>query len=80
VTEKVQQKNRGRKSAAKTSRQQIHDNITLQEENKRYGFHMCIVELMNLVEGLPRKSVGFPIGSLGLVVEWFWGRSIEIYC
>jgi hypothetical protein len=36
-----------------------------------YGFHMCSVESMNLVEGFPCKYVGFPLGSLGLVVEWF---------
>jgi hypothetical protein len=41
------------------------------QEEKRYGFHMCSVELMNLVEGLPCKSIGCPLGSLGLVVEWF---------
>jgi hypothetical protein len=32
---------------------------------------MCSVESMNLVEGLPCKSVGLHLGSLGLVVEWF---------
>jgi len=36
---------------------------------KRYGFRMCSVESMNLVEGFPCNSIGFPLGSLGLVVE-----------
>jgi hypothetical protein len=36
---------------------------------KRYGFHMCSVEFMNLVEGFPCKSIEFPLGSSGLVVE-----------
>jgi hypothetical protein len=36
---------------------------------KRYGFHMCSVESMNMVEGLPCKAVGYPLVSLGLVVE-----------
>jgi hypothetical protein len=36
---------------------------------KRYGFHMCSVESMNLVEGLLHKSVGFPHGSLGIGEE-----------
>jgi hypothetical protein len=31
-----------------------------------YGFHMCSVESMNLVEGFPCKYVGFPLGSLGI--------------
>jgi hypothetical protein len=53
---------------AAESWQQNRDNIMLQEE-KMYGFHMCSVEFMNLVEGLPYKSVGFPLGSLWLVVE-----------
>jgi hypothetical protein len=32
---------------------------------------MCSVESMNLVEIFPYKSIGFPLGSLGLVLEWF---------
>jgi hypothetical protein len=32
---------------------------------------MCSVEIMNLVEGFSCKSVVFPLGSLGLGVEWF---------
>ena len=47
--------------------QQNHDNRTLQEE-KMYDFHMCSVEFMNLDEGFPCKSIGFPLGSLWLVV------------
>jgi hypothetical protein len=39
------------------------------QEEKSYGFHMCVVEYMNLVEGLPCKSIGCPLGSLGLVVK-----------
>jgi hypothetical protein len=54
---------RGRKSVTEKSRLQ---NAT---RRKRYGFHMCSVELMNLVEGFPCKSVGCPLGSLGLVVD-----------
>jgi regulator of replication initiation timing len=65
---KVWQKNRAKKCADREiivgkSRQQ---NAT---RRKRYGFHMCSVEFMNLVEGFPCKSVGCPLGSLGLVVE-----------
>jgi hypothetical protein len=40
----------------------------LQEETI-YGFHMCSVEFMNLVEGFPYKYVGFPFSSLGIVGE-----------
>ena len=43
-----------------------------------YGFHMCSVEFMNLVEGFPCKFVGRPLESLGLVVELTRGRSIEV--
>jgi hypothetical protein len=72
AAEKVRQKNAAekvqRKIAVAESRQQNRGSRTLQEE-KRYGFHMCSVEFMNLVEGFPCKSVGFPLGSLGLVVE-----------
>jgi hypothetical protein len=68
VVEKPWQKNRGRKITAADSWHQNHGNKTLQEE-KMYGFHMCSVEFMNLVEGFPCKSVGCPLGSLGLVVE-----------
>jgi hypothetical protein len=74
---KVRQKNRGRKSAAGKSRQKVRKSAAekSRQQNatrrKRYGFHMCSVELMNLVEGFPCKSVGCPLGSLGLVVEWF---------
>jgi hypothetical protein len=39
------------------------------QEEKRYGFLMCSVKFINLVDGLPCKSIGFPLGSLGLVVE-----------
>jgi hypothetical protein len=70
--EKVRQKKCGRKSVAEKSwqknRQQKSRQQMLQEE-KRYGFHMCSVEFMNLVEGFPCKYVGCPLGSLGLVVE-----------
>jgi hypothetical protein len=72
VAEKVRQEKCGKvrikkpcRKGAEKSRQQ---NAT---RRKRYGFHMCSVELMNLVEGFPCKSVGCPLGSLGLVVEWF---------
>jgi hypothetical protein len=61
----MRQKNRGRKSAAEKSQQQ---NAT---RRKMYGCHMCCLELMNLVEGFPCKSVGCSLESLGLVVEWF---------
>ena len=53
---------------AENSQLQNHGRRTLQEE-KRYGFHMCSVELMNLVEGFPCKFVGCPLGILGLDVE-----------
>jgi hypothetical protein len=39
------------------------------QEDKMYGFHMCSVEFMNLVEGFPCKSIGCNPRSLGLVVE-----------
>jgi hypothetical protein len=39
------------------------------QEEKMYGFHMCSVEFMNLVKGFPSKSIGCPLGSLGLDVE-----------
>jgi hypothetical protein len=39
------------------------------QEEKKYGFHMCSVEFMNLVEGFPSKYVGFPVGISRLVVE-----------
>jgi hypothetical protein len=64
----VRQKKCGRKIVAGKVSRKNHDNITLQEE-KRYGSHMCSVEFMNQVEGLPCKYVGCPIGSLWLVVE-----------
>jgi hypothetical protein len=32
---------------------------------------MCSVELMNLFEDLPCKSIGCPLGIKGIVVEWF---------
>ena len=48
------------------------------QEEKFYGFHMCSVELMNLVESFPCKSIGFPLGSLGLAVELIRGRSTEV--
>jgi hypothetical protein len=67
----------GRKISAVELRQQNHNNRTLQEE-KMYGFYMCSVEFMNLVEGLPCKFVGFPLGSLGLVVELILGISTEV--
>jgi hypothetical protein len=74
-------------------RQQNHDNKIMAIESwlekqicnrsmatriKIYGFHMCSVESMNLVEGLACKSVGYPLGSLGLVVELIRGRSTEV--
>jgi hypothetical protein len=75
----VRQKNHGRKSAVWQKYrdrkivvvvlwQQNYGRKTLQEE-KMYGFHICSVEFFNLVEGFPCKYVGFPLGSLGLVVE-----------
>jgi regulator of replication initiation timing len=63
TTEKVRQEKCVTEKPAKNPRQQ---NAT---RRKRYGFHMCSVEFMNLVEGFPCKSVGCPLGSLGLVVE-----------
>jgi hypothetical protein len=36
---------------------------------KMYGFHMCIIESMNLVEVFPCKSVGCSLESLGLAIE-----------
>jgi hypothetical protein len=60
---KLWQENRGRKSATKKPQQQ---NAT---RRKMYGFHMCSVEFMNQVEGLPCKYVGCPLGSLWLAVE-----------
>jgi hypothetical protein len=66
----VRQKNHSRKSAVEKSLQQNRGNRMLQEE-KMYGSHMCSVEFMNQVEGFPYKYVGFPLGSLWLVVELF---------
>jgi hypothetical protein len=65
VVEKRQQKKCSKKTAAEKSWQQ---NTT---RKKMYGFHMCSVELMNLVEGFLYKPIGCPLGSLRLVVEWF---------
>jgi hypothetical protein len=64
----VREKNHGRKNVAVDSRQQNHRSRMLQEE-KSYCFHMRSVEFMNLAEGFPCKSVGFPLGSLWIVVE-----------
>jgi hypothetical protein len=68
AVEKVRQEKCGRKIVAGKVWQKNRGSRTLQEE-KRYGFHMCSVEFMNLVEGFLCKSVGFPIASLGLVVQ-----------
>jgi regulator of replication initiation timing len=74
---KVLQKNRGRKSATEKPQQKKCCRKTVTEKSrqqnatrrKRYGFHMCSVELMNLVEVFPCKYVGCPLGSLGILVE-----------
>jgi hypothetical protein len=70
--EKCSRKSEGEKSRKKTCGRKIVAAKPWQHNGtrrKRYGFHMCSVEYMNLVEGLPCKSVRFPLGSLGLVVE-----------
>jgi hypothetical protein len=77
VEEKVRQKNHGRKSATeKPWQKKCGKKITtanLQQQNatrrKMYGFHMCSGESMNMVEGFPCKSVGCPLGILGLAIE-----------
>ena len=79
TTRKVWEEKCGRKSVAgkpqqkKCSRKSVAEKPWKQNatRRKRYGFHMCSVELMNLVESFPCKSVGCPLGILGLVVEWF---------
>jgi hypothetical protein len=63
----LRQEKCGRKITAGKVRQKNRRNKTLQKE-KGMVF-MCSVEFMNLGEGLPSKSVGCPLGSLGLVVE-----------
>ena len=78
MAEKSRQKNRGKKSVIEKLQPKNHSNIIVvaksRQQNatrrKRYGFHMCSVEFMNLVEGFPCKFVGCPLGSLGLVVEF----------
>jgi hypothetical protein len=57
-------KNHGNGFAVEKPRQQ--NSAT---RKKGYGFHMCTVEFMNEVEGLPCKYVGCPLESLWLVVE-----------
>ena len=71
AVEKLQQKKCGKKIAVEKSQQWIRSNKIRTTEcyKKRYGSHMCSVEFMNQVEGLPCKYVGFPLGSLWLVVE-----------
>jgi hypothetical protein len=69
VAEKSAEKVRQKKCGKKSQKNQQNRGSRMLQEEKRYGFHMCSVEFMNLVEGFPCKSVGCPLGSLGLVVE-----------
>jgi hypothetical protein len=69
---KVWQKKCGRKSTAEKPRQENRGKKSATTEcykKKRYGFHMCSVDLMNQVDGLSCKYVGCPLGSLWIVVE-----------
>jgi hypothetical protein len=73
VAGKVWQKNRNTKSVAEKSQQKNRGRKTMEtkhyKKKKRYGSHMCSVELMNQVEVFPCKYVGFPLGILWLAVE-----------
>jgi len=64
----VQQKYRDRKIVVVVLWQQNYGRKTLQEA-KIYGFDICSVEFLNLVEGFPCKYIVFPLGSLGFVVD-----------
>jgi hypothetical protein len=68
----LQQEKCGRKTAIEKVRQKNRDRKTVATKHykkKGYGSHICSVEFMNQVEGLPCKYVEWPLESLWLVVE-----------